>query len=911
MRGVRGLSGTNPVRAPWIRTRLRAAPGAACALAVLVALTACLAAAFPRAVDRYEDAGLRRAVERARPASTSLDVSAEQPGLLMTREQREEALRPGTLGPQYAQVLAAVPRSLAVDRGQSTYGVRTADSLPAPERWLPWLSALPPQFTLAAQQGLARHATLRSGRLPRAGDRVTAETAEVEAAVTVATAESLHLKVGSVVHVPGVERPPLAVRVTGVVAPRDPGGAYWSTVPLLRSPSVVVAPGPDRDKYWRATLLLAPEAAPALLGTPGNLWRYWQLAPSSTVLQAHQADRLRSAIASLEAGPALDRIRTATDPSTTVSTGLDDVVAVFTELRGGVRPLVAVAAFGTAAVAAVVLLLAGGLAADRRRTELALLRARGASLRGLTGRLFAETAVVALPAGALGLGAALLALPSERAGYAIAAAVTATAVACAALPLRAAAAHRVVRLHAARGDLATVRPSRRRTVAELTLVVVALGAVVTLRRQGTSDDQLTALAPVLVGVAAALLLVRLYPFPLRGLARPAARLRGAIGHLSLARAGRTSASAVLPLLALLTALTTAAFGGSVLAGVREARDQAALLTVGADARIEATGALPSDLADRIRRSPGVRAVTQVSITYQAKPTDLRESVPLAGVDPAQYAELTRETRIGAFSAGELRRGGARDALPALASPSAARTYGTRPFPVRLEDGTTITVRIAAVRDRTPAVTGDNFLVVDRAGLHGPASRTTALLLTGGHLDARALRGTAPASADVQLRSEERAGYVDSPLQSGAERVYTAAVAAGAGYAVLALLLSLLRTAPERTALLARLRTMGLTRPQSRRLLVLESLPQAALAAAGGALTGWATIRLLSPGVDLATIALATAQSPTREAALHTDALSLAVPATAIVLLTVGVSAVQAWWTGRRGAVAELRAGDTR
>ena len=113
------------------------------------------------------------------------------------------------------------------------------------------------------------------------------------------------------------------------------------------------------------------------------------------------------------------------------------------------------------------------------------------------------------------------------------------------------------------------------------------------------------------------------------------------------------------------------------------------------------------------------------------------------------------------------------------------------------------------------------------------------------------------------------------------------------------------------ALLARLRTMGLTRTQGRRLLILESLPQAVLAAAGGALTGWATIRLLSPGIDLTTIALASRQGPAGDAVLRTDALSLAVPAAAIVLVTVGVAGIQAWWTGRRGAVAELRAGDAR
>ncbi|MEY7981603.1 ABC transporter permease, partial [Streptomyces pilosus] len=137
-------------------------------------------------------------------------------------------------------------------------------------------------------------------------------------------------------------------------------------------------------------------------------------------------------------------------------------------------------------------------------------------------------------------------------------------VACAALPLRAVASHRAVRVHAAREDVAATRPSRRRTVAELTLVAVAGGAGVALRTRGVSDggeasgDALVSLAPVLVGMIAALLLVRLHPLPLRALAGPAGRLRGVVGPLSLARASRASGSAVLPLLALLTALTTAA-----------------------------------------------------------------------------------------------------------------------------------------------------------------------------------------------------------------------------------------------------------------------------------------------------------------------------------------------------------------
>ncbi len=105
--------------------------------------------------------------------------------------------------------------------------------------------------------------------------------------------------------------------------------------------------------------------------------------------------------------------------------------------------------------------------------------------------------------------------------------------------------------------------------------------------------------------------------------------------------------------------------------------------------------------------------------------------------------------------------------------------------------------------------------------------------------------------------------------------------------------------------------MGLTRAESRRLLILESLPQALLAALGGTLTGWTAIRLLAPGIDLTTIALPSAQTPLTETRLHPDTWSLLLPALAVVTVAVGVAALQAWWTGRRGSVTELRAGDGR
>ncbi|MFJ9814612.1 FtsX-like permease family protein [Streptomyces sp. NPDC101151] len=899
-----------PAVAPWVRTRLRAAPGAALALALLVALTACLAGAFPRAVDRYEDAGLRHALHQAQPERTTVRVSAPPPPFGMSDDDPDTLLRPDALKRQYEKLLTTVGGSLPIDRDQSAYGVATETGSTVVDPWIPRPSGVPAQVSLVAQSGLADHARVREGRLPRTSGPVDASTHEAEAAVTAATAKSMHIKAGSVIHVPGIDGGPLAVRVTGVLVPRDPAGAYWSTVPLLRTPSLarMNVPGPPQY-YWLGALLLPQEAAPALPSTGAKFFRYWYFAPRLDSLRAHDPDRLNSAVASLESGPGLRRARALTDPESDVLTGLDDVLASFSRLREGISPLVAVAAAGTATVVAVVLLMAGGLAADRRRAELALLRARGASLPGLTGRLLAETAVVAVPAGATGLAAALLLFPGARTGHAVAAALAVTLTACAALPLNAALVHRSVRMTAPREDVTAVRPSRRRTVAEVTLLALAAGAVATLRRSGTSAGQLVSLAPVLTGIIAALLLLRLYPLLLRRLARPAGRLRGAVGHLSLARAGGTRTSAVLPLLALLTALTTAAFGGSVLAGVADARDRAALLTVGADARLDSAAPLPTGLAARMGRLPGVGAVAAVSITYEAQPLDGEDTVQLVGVDPAPYAKLASGTGLGAFPSGRLK--GA-DTLPAVASPSVARAYGTqRPFLVRLADGSAVTVRITTVRDRTPAVPGADFLVVDRAGLPSAAARPTSLLLTGAHLDADALRRAAPAAASVHARAEERSRYADSPLQTGAGHVYTAAVAAGAGFAVLALLLALLRAAPERAALLARLRTMGLTRAQGRRLLVLESLPQALLAAAGGTLTGWAAVRLLSPGIDLTTIALTSPQAGVDEVVLHPDTWSLTAPAVTVVALAVGVAAIQAWWTGRRGSVRELRAGDGR
>ncbi|MFG3040272.1 FtsX-like permease family protein [Streptomyces sp. NPDC048330] len=920
--------------APWVRTRLRTAPWAAASLALLVLVTAYLAAALPRAVDAYETEGLRHDIRAAAPRSSVLELTAQAPGLERL-EQREAGLAPAVLQRQRDQVAGLLPDPLRVDPRQTVHGVRTVKRVEGLDPWLPRPDGISPEFVLSSPSELAGHTKLRQGRLPAGTAR------RPEAVVTAATAASLKLKPGSVVHVPGrVSAEPIAVTVTGVVEPVGPATAYWAVEPLLRTPALAPLVGDEVKYYWQGALLLSPESAPAVLSTIGEPEVFFRFVPTSDHLSGRDVDRLTAALDSVSGGPDLVKMRRVVGPTGALTTELDALVDSYRSMRDAINPVVAVAVFGIGAVAAVVLTMTGGLFVARRDSELALIRSRGASLTGIGLRLLGETSAVAVPAAALAL---VLAVATVRgpAGDgtggipltpSLLAAAAVALVAMLVLPLRAVVVHRTPRLHGGRDDLLTARPSRRRTVLELTALVLAVGAVASLRLRGTADagDHLVSAAPVLVGLIAAMLLVRLYPLPLRWAARPARRLRGAVGPLALARAGRSSSTGTLPLLALVLALTTAAFGGSVLAGVAAARDRAALLTTGADARIGGSvewTPLPAGLTETVRGTAGVRDLTAVQVEYGVSlpssegTTALPMSAPLVGVEPASYARLADRTGFGAFPASLLAstgRGGpgavadTERVLPAVASPAVAERLGSAPLEIVSAAGV-FRVKVVAVRTTTPALSDADFLLVNAADLTHPTP--TALLVTGTP-DGAALRAAVKGSDGalaVTMRDEQRAAYVDSPLQSGAEGIYLGAIGAGAGYAVVAVLLSLMQSAPERTKLLARLRTMGLTRRQGRRLLGLEALPQAVLAALGGTLVGWATVPLLAPGIDLFRLALAAAPgfAPLDSAPLRADPWSLLLPALGVVVLTGLAAAGQAWWAGRRGSIKELRAGDAR
>ncbi|MGJ3559568.1 ABC transporter permease [Streptomyces sp. INA 01156] len=780
------------------------------------------------------------------------------------------------------------------------------------EPWLPRPDGLPAQLYLLAQDGLADHSRLREGRLPKVPDTVTAATTRIEGAVTTDTAGDLNIEVGSVLTFPGVARAPLEVRITGIVAPRDPEGAYWSTDPDAHPGPDDPPRRPDVRQYWMGALLLPPDAAPALLSTAGKPVRYWG-SPVRPDLHGYDMPRLTSAVAAVESGPVLQRMREATALDLRAHSELDDVLTGHAGLRAAIGPLVSVAAFGTGTVAAVVLLMAGGLAADRRGGELTLLRARGGSLPGVTGRLLAETAVVAVPAAALGLAAAWLTVREARPVYSVAAAGAVTLLACLALPCG--PSSRTAPSARTPGAGTSPRPAPHRAARSPNSPCSpwrwarSWRCAPAARRAGRTPPG----RPGVPGPGAGGRDRRAGA----GTAVPAAPARAGPPGGTAAGRGRPAGPGPRG--------PCRRFRGAAPAGPAHRADHGRLRWFRDRRRGRRPG--PGGPAHGRRRRPRERAPRPARRPARPGPPGTRrpgghhrqrrrprsvpeDTVPVAGVDPAGDAALTRHTGIGAFDRNVLAPAGRTPCppWPPPGSPTATapgpsrcawRTAARSPCgscgcgsgPGRRRRGVPGGGPVRALGPRRPPDRAAGDRRPGGRGRAAPGGGRWRDVGPGARRGTRRIRRLAP---PVRRRTRLHRGG------GGGRRVRRARPAAdpGAGR-------------PERAALLARLRTMGLTRAQGRRLLVLESLPQALLAAAGGTLTAWATIRLLAPGIDLTAVALPATRSPAGRATLLTDPVSLLVPALAVVVLTVGIAAVQAWWTGRRDAVRELRAGDAR
>jgi hypothetical protein len=120
--------------------------------------------------------------------------------------------------------------------------------------------------------------------------------------------------------------------------------------------------------------------------------------------------------------------------------------------------------------------------------------------------------------------------------------------------------------------------SPRRLAVEAAVVLSSLVGVYLLRRRGLSDengfDPYLAAVPLLLGLAAGILAVRIYPLPVRFLAAAAAQRRDLVPALALRRVARQPGVTAAPLLVLLLGVSVSVFAAVMAATLSRAQEGA-------------------------------------------------------------------------------------------------------------------------------------------------------------------------------------------------------------------------------------------------------------------------------------------------------------------------------------------------
>jgi putative ABC transport system permease protein len=836
----------NRVGAGW-RALTGSASTAAAALGLLVCLCTLLAVVGPRADAEVRTSAFRQLVATA-PAEDKAVIGTVADATLGAGQP--QGLDAGLIGRTRARLYANLA-TLPLGPARTDWSSLVTPPLAVTGYGPGAMAELHPQLELSYRDALARNVTMVTGRLP-GGAVAGGSTVVVPAAVTEATARRFGLRVGSRLGLPGTS---LVLTVTGIVQPRDPAALFWTFDPAVAAPQLQ---DPATHPYWLGGVFIGADALAALQSqvNGGVVQVTWVFPLALGDLTAAQATGLQSTLTG-----ALSTAGRITMPGSgggapvpvliTLTSGTGQLIAGFLAEAAGVDSVLDLLSVSLTVLAAVVVLLAGWLLAERRRQELAVLRARGASRRQLALAVLAGTAVAAVPGAMAGAAIAVALTPS---------AAVALSWWLAGLVLLAALAGPVaVTLRTHRGYAAVVRPDApparllvvRRLIIDAGLVAVAAGALVVLRYKGSTGDFYASAAPALLAIGVAVVLLRLYPLLVRATMRLRGQRAGAATFLGLARAARASASAALPAFALVLALALVSFAGMVRGAVMRGEVAASWQQAGADAVISSPGTIGAALAHAVAAVPGVQHLAAAGVATASAPGG--RLFYLLAVDPAQYAALLAGSPLPqpppAFTAAP--RPGP---VPALVSPQLAAQFGRGPVGV-LIGGRTVPVRIvgqAASMSALANLSGE-YLVLPRQALGNAATPPTMLLVRGPDLNTAALAAAVTRygpGATVVLRSRLAAALQRAPLQRGAYLALALGAVAAACCGLLVLLLSLLLSASARRLALARMTTMGLSAGQARLLGLVELLPQLLAVLAGGLGSAAALVPLIGPALNL-------------------------------------------------------------
>jgi hypothetical protein len=586
--------------------------------------------------DAVASGGLHRALLAAPPATRALDVAlTSDPGRI---DSLDAVIRP--------EVAAAIAATGGEIVRISRSGSFADAAIPAAD--------VQDLTIFESVDGIERWATLVAGAWPTAGND------PIQATVSDVAAREMDLAVGDRIALVSRLDPALTVSVsiTGIWT-IDPADAVWLGEELETTGTTT-----GGTFTTRGPIVVREADLGVLGGRTSRLQVSWRGVPTIANLRVDGVEPLRDGADRL-ATRLRGLVPVSTSPRVTTSLPalLDDVGRSVLVSRSGVILLT----IQFAVLAGYAVVLVAGMLVERRRSEIALMRSRGASGIHLIAMAVIESAVLALPAAALApflaLGVvALLGVVGPTAGLGLTDsatisqnAIVVSAVAGLACMLALILPTLFVSASPAGARAATGRQARttlaQRLGLDLALVAVAAvalwqlqlyGAPLTRNVRGTLGlDPLLVAAPAIGLVGGAVLALRVVPRIAELAEQVLVRGRGLVGSLGgrqLARRPlRYTRSALLLMLAAALGTLAAAHAAT---WTRSQSDQASYQAA-ADVRAIAStySKLPTWAAGPTYRAiPGVSAATPLTIAPFSVGRTVRDAT-LAGIDPAAVGQM--------------------------------------------------------------------------------------------------------------------------------------------------------------------------------------------------------------------------------------------------------------------------------
>ncbi|HEU0243300.1 MAG TPA: hypothetical protein VFQ75_05300, partial [Candidatus Limnocylindrales bacterium] len=550
--------------------RLRADRPATVGLAVLVLVTALLAALSPRVLARFADDAVRTAVAEAPAAARNIALiqhlligpGPEDDPLQFVRAAGLERERTFP-----APVRALITgRSAAVESGRFHVDKATTDPAFARLRiqegvddYIRYVQGVPPTATVTTRDDVG----------PTAQDGVPV----YEVGISEATAKGFGLSLGETVPLTGDPGDPLIGRgsrdalafatVTGIYEVTRPDADFWLDDPTLIHP--VIRALSAEVQLLDAAFLLADAThdplARAMAGSDRVLRYTWRSFLDPDLVSDANLDRTITAFRQLQVQYPSANVTAAAD--TALRTGMLPILEQHRARWYAAESVVSVIALGPALVAVGTLALIAVLAARRRRSTMVLARSRGASGAQVVLPVLVEGLLIGVPAAIVAAVGAVLLVPAGRIDTTIAAAAAVVVVGVVVVIATVAGVARGQGLdRGGPGARIVTDVGPRRLVLEGLIVAAAIGGAILLRQRGvaavgaanggTGFDPLVAAVPALVGLAAGIVVIRLYPVPLAAVAWVAARGRGLVPMLAARRAREGGASSAVLLVLLAT-----------------------------------------------------------------------------------------------------------------------------------------------------------------------------------------------------------------------------------------------------------------------------------------------------------------------------------------------------------------------